>query len=480
MAVPWHKPFCASSEFLLLTQDAILSPDIPPNQSKGTYSVVTLGCPKNLVDSERMLGLLQLDGYRLARDPQGTDFVVVNTCGFIRAAREESLDTIREMVELKERGETGGVIVAGCLVQREGDAILDECPGIDQVVGVFGRDEIVQAAERLTRGETGQRSLVPPPSETALYDGDRLRLTPRHVGYLKIAEGCDRTCTFCSIPSIRGKHVSKPIQQVVDEARQLADDGVRELILVAQDTSYYGIDLDGGTQLAELLRRLDGVDGVEWIRLMYLYPMHVSDELIDTIAGSPKVIHYLDMPLQHASDAVLRRMNRRVGRAETDRLIDRLRDRIDGLVLRTTVMTGFPGETEEEFEELAQFVQERRFERLGVFEFSPEPGTAAARLQEQCPAGVATERRRRLMLTQQRITFESNELQVGASREVLIDSCISAEEHAYLGRSYAEAPEIDGVVYVTGDGLKPGQIVPCEIVAAREYDLIAAAVGQPR
>jgi ribosomal protein S12 methylthiotransferase len=457
-----------------------LNPDIPPKKSQGTYSVVTLGCPKNLVDTERMLGLLQLDGYQMVQEPSGTDFVVINTCGFIRAAREESLATIREMIALKEGGETGGVIVAGCMVQKQGELLLDECPGIDQIVGVFGRDEIVRAAERLTRRETGQRSIVPPPSETALYDGNRLRITPRHVGYLKISEGCDRTCTFCSIPSIRGKHVSKPIEQVVDEARQLADDGVRELILIAQDTTYYGIDRDGRPQLAELLRRLDPVEGIEWIRLMYLYPMHVSDELIDTIVGCPKVIHYLDMPLQHAADGVLRRMNRRIDRAETDRLIERLRERIEGLVLRTTMLTGFPGETEEDFEELLRFVRERRFERLGVFEFSPEPGTPASRMEGRCPADVAAERRQGLMLAQQRITFEANELQIGTERDILIDSCIPSEENAYLGRSYAEAPEIDGVVYVTGNGLGPGQIVRCEIVAAREYDLIAAAVGRPR
>lgn len=457
-----------------------MNPDTPPKKNQVTYSVVTLGCPKNLVDTERMLGLLQLDGYQMAPEPSGTDFVVINTCGFIRAAREESLATIREMIELKERGETGGVIVAGCMAQKQGESLLDECPGIDQIVGVFGRDEIVKAAERLTRRETGQRSIVPPPSDAALYDGDRLRITPRHVGYHKIAEGCDRTCTFCAIPSIRGKHVSKPLEQVVDEARQLAGDGVRELILVAQDTTYYGVDQAGRPQLAELLRRLDGVEGLEWIRLMYLYPMHVTDELIETIVGCPKIIHYLDMPLQHAADGVLRRMNRRVDRAETDRLIDRLRDRIEGLVLRTTVLTGFPGETEEEFEELLQFVQERRFERLGVFEFSPEPGTPAERMNGQCPADVAAQRRRKLMLAQQRITFDANELQIGTQRDILIDSCIPGEENAYLGRSYAEAPEIDGVVYVTGDALTPGQIVPCEIVAAREYDLIAAAVGRPR
>ena len=459
---------------------AVLNSDIPPEEPKGTYSVVTLGCPKNLVDTERMLGLLQLDGYQMVHEPSGTDFVVINTCGFIQAARDESLAAIREMIGLKERGETGGLIVAGCMAQKQGESLLREFPGIDQIVGVFGRDQIATAAEQLTRRKTGQRSILPPPSEAAPCDGDRLRITPRHVSYLRIAEGCDRTCTFCSIPLIRGRHVSKPVGQVVDEARQLANDGVRELILVAQDTTYYGIDRDGRPQLAELLRRLDAVDAIEWIRLMYLYPMHVTDELIDTIVGCRKVIHYLDMPLQHAADGVLRRMNRRVDRAQTDRLIDRLRDRIDKLVLRTTVMTGFPGETEEEFEELLQFVQEQKFERLGVFEFSPEPGTSADRMKGRCQPDVAAERRRRLMLAQQRITFNANELQIGAERDILIDSCIPGEKNAYLGRSYAEAPEIDGLVYVTGDGLSPGRIVPCEVVAAREYDLIAVAVGQPK
>jgi ribosomal protein S12 methylthiotransferase len=365
------------------------------------------------------------------------------------------------------------------MAQKQGPALLEECPGIDQIVGVFGRDEIVRAVEKLVGHETAERLIVPPPGDAALCDADRLRITPGHLSYLKIAEGCDRSCTFCSIPSIRGHHVSKPIEQIVDEARQLAEDGVRELILVAQDTTYYGIDRDGRPQLAKLLRRLDQVRGIDWIRLMYVYPMHVTDELIETIVDCPKVIHYLDMPLQHAADDVLRRMNRRVDRPQTDRLIDRLRSRIAGLVLRTTVMTGFPGETEQEFDELLRFVQERKFERLGVFEFSPEPGTPAAGMADSCPAQVAAERRQEIMLAQQRITFDANELQIGAKRDILIDSCIPGEKNAYLGRSYAEAPEIDGVVYVTGQDISPGQIVPCEIVAAKEYDLIAAAVGRP-
>ena len=457
-----------------------MSIDTPPNNSKGTYSVVTLGCPKNLVDTERMLGLLAQDGYRMVTEPAGADFVVVNTCGFLEAARQESLQAIREMVQLKEQGQIRGVIVAGCMAQRNREALLEECPGIDQLVGVFGRDEIARAAGRLFQATDGPRTILPAAPLEAMSDADRLRITPPHVAYLKIAEGCDRTCTFCSIPSIRGKHVSKPIDQVVDEARRLAEEGVRELILVAQDTSYYGIDLTGKPQLAELVGQLDRLDRIEWIRLMYLYPMHVTEELIDVIASGRKVVPYLDLPLQHAADRVLGRMNRRVTRAATEALLDRLRERIEGLVLRTSMIAGFPGETEEEFEELLQFVVDRRFERLGVFEYSREPDTPAARLEGHLPGEVIADRRNRLMEAQQEIAFAFNALQVGRRREILIDRSIPDEENAYVGRSHADAPEIDGVVYVTGQGLAPGQIVPCEIVTAREYDLIGVPVGRPR
>jgi ribosomal protein S12 methylthiotransferase len=442
--------------------------------------LVTLGCPKNLVDSERMLGLLRQDGYRLVDQPAGADFVVVNTCGFLESARQESLDVIEEMLRMKAAGKVRGVIVAGCMAQRDGEALLEKCPGIDQVLGVFSRDQIAQAADRLIGGLDEQRTSFRPAPTRPLDDRDRLRITPRHLAYLKIAEGCDRQCTFCTIPSIRGPHASKPIDEVVAEAEQLAADGVRELILVAQDLTSYGLDSDGRPRLAELLGRLETVAGVDWIRLMYLYPMHVTDELIERIASSDKILPYLDLPLQHASDPVLRRMNRRTSRAEIDALLDRLRERIDSLVLRTTRLVGFPGETKKQFDELVRFVGQRRFERLGAFAYSPEPGTPSARLDGQLPDETRNSRRDRLMAVQQEIAFAWNASQVGRRLDVLIDRDIPEEKDAWIGRSYADAPEIDGAVYVTGPGLGVGKIVPSEIVAARGYDLIGAAVGDPR
>ncbi len=450
------------------------------HNGKGTYSIISLGCPKNLVDSERMLGLLNLDGYAMLPQPEGADFVIVNTCGFLAAARKESLETIREMVRLKRHGRVGAVIVAGCLAQRDKETLLEQCPGIDQLVGVFGRDEIVKAADRLFGQLDEQRTVFRPAAARAASDANRLRLTPRHLAYLKISEGCDRLCTFCSIPGIRGAHVSKPIGQVVAEAEELAADGVRELIVVAQDTTYYGIDLDGEPRLAELLARLEQTPGIEWIRLLYLYPMHFTQRLLEVLASSRKILPYLDLPLQHVNDTMLRRMNRRVSRADTEALLDRLRGRIEGLVLRTTFITGFPGETEEQFAELVEFARQRRFERVGVFAYSREPETPADRLPGHLPEKVKQHRRDRLMEIQQEIAFAWNDAQVGRQLDVLLDSYIPGEENALLGRTYADAPEIDGVVYVTGEGLAPGQIVPCEIVAARGYDMVAAAVGPPR
>jgi len=450
------------------------------NAPKATYWLVTLGCPKNLVDSERMLGLLQRDGYELVSEAEEADFVVVNTCGFLESARRESLEAIDEMVHLKGQGLLRGVIVTGCLAERDQDDLLKRCPGIDQLVGVFAREEIAQAADRLLQGPSEPRIAVRPPPRCPLPDGDRLRVTPPHLAYLKIAEGCNRTCTFCSIPSIRGRHASKPIEQIVAEAEQLAAEGVRELILVAQDLTYYGMDTEGRPRLAPLLARLEDVEGIEWIRLMYLYPMYFTDALIELLARGGKILPYVDLPLQHINEQILRRMHRGVSRAEKEELIDRLRGRIEGLVLRTTLIAGFPGETEEQFEELLEFVRRRRFERLGVFVYSEEPGTPAARLAGQLPEAVRRARRDRLMTAQQGIAFAWNRSQVGRRREVLIDRCIPGENNAYVGRTYAHAPEIDGVVYVTGEGLAPGQIVPCEIVATRDYDLIGVSVGRPR
>jgi ribosomal protein S12 methylthiotransferase len=444
--------------------------------SKGTYAFVSLGCPKNTVDSERMLGLLRLDGYQLVSDPVGADFVVVNTCGFIEAARQESFTAIHEMLDLKRQGKTRGVIVSGCLAERQKESLLETCPEIDHLVGVFAREEITKVADRLLGDLHEQRTVFQPAPIRALPDTDRLRITPRHFAYLKISEGCDRLCTFCAIPRMRGKHVTKPIEQVLDETRQLVDQGVRELIVVAQDTTYYGMDLYGRPQLVELLQELDQVEGLDWIRLMYFYPMYIDDRLIATLAQSRRIVPYLDMPLQHINDTMLRRMSRRVTRTETESLLARLRAEIPDLVLRTTFITGFPGETEEQFEELVAFVEQQQFERTGVFTYSLEPDTPAAALPDHVPAAISEARRERLMAVQQQIAFRWNQRQLGRQIPVILDHPVPGERHAWVGRSKADAPDVDGLVYVTGKRLQAGDIVPCEIVATQGYDLIGALV----
>ncbi|MCH2595551.1 MAG: 30S ribosomal protein S12 methylthiotransferase RimO [Pirellulales bacterium] len=449
-------------------------------EQKGKYAFVSLGCPKNLVDSERMLGMLQLDGYELVDDPQGADFAIVNTCGFIEQARQESFAVIDEMLALKSRGDLRGVIVSGCLAERQQETLLEDRPEIDHLVGVFAREEVTKVADRLIGGLDEQRTLFQPAPTHPLPDTSRLRITPKHFAFLKISEGCDRLCTFCAIPKMRGKHATKPMEEVLAEARELAADGVRELVIVAQDTTYYGMDLYGETKLAELLRELDKVEGIDWIRLMYFYPMYVSDELIDVLAKSKRILPYIDMPLQHANDQMLKRMQRRVNHQDTRELLSKLRKRIPNLVMRTTFITGFPGETDEQFEELVEFVREQKFERLGVFTYSYEPDTPAAKLPDQIPDEVKEERRERLMAIQQEIAFAWNDSQIGRKLDVLIDSAVPGEANAWIGRSYADAPDVDGVVYVTGNetsrnGLKPGAIVPCEIVARQDYDLIGVA-----
>ena len=451
-----------------------------PPDCKGTYAFVSLGCPKNLVDSERMLGLLQLDGYRLVAEPKGADFVVVNTCGFIERARQESFATIEEMVQLKRAGHTRGVIVSGCLAERDKESLLETCPEVDHLVGVFGREQVTKVADRLIGGLDEQRSVFRPAPSRPLSDRDRLRITPKHFAFLKISEGCDRLCTFCAIPKMRGKHATKPIEEVVAEAKELVADGVRELNLVAQDTTYYGIDLYGEPRLAELLKQLNQIDGLDWIRVMYLYPMYFTDALIDVLATSEKILPYLDLPLQHINDTMLRRMQRRVDRVSTEELIGKLRSRIDNLVLRTTFITGFPGETDEQFEELVEFVRGEKFERMGVFTYSYEADTPSARIPGHLPDEVKEARCDRLMAVQQENAFAWNEAQIGKRFDVLLDSPVPGEKNAWLGRSYADAPDVDGVVFVTGKKLKAGQIVPVEIVATSEYDLVGVAVDRPR
>ena len=311
------------------------------------------------------MGLLKLDGYELIGDPEQSDFVVVNTCGFIERARDESFAAIDEMLALKKAGKTKGVIVSGCLAERQKEQLLEDRPEIDSLVGVFGREEITQIADRLVGDLEEQRIVFQPAPIRALPDTDRLQITPKHFAYLKISEGCDRLCTFCAIPKMRGKHATKPMERVIEEAQQLADSGVRELIIVAQDTTYYGMDLYGEPRLSQLLRQLDEVKGLDWIRLMYFYPMYIDDELLETIAGAKRILPYIDMPLQHADDTMLRRMSRRVNRADTEVLVARMRELIPDLVLRTTFITGFPGETDEQFETLVRFVEQFKFEPDG-------------------------------------------------------------------------------------------------------------------
>jgi len=446
--------------------------------SKGaiTFAFVTLGCPKNLVDSEKMLGTLALDGYSLVSEPEGADFVIVNTCGFIESSRDESKAVIREMLDLKRAGKTKGVIVAGCLPQRLGPALQDELPDIDHIVGVFGRDEINRVADHLIGGAREQRQLFRPAPIKAMDDRARLRLTPQHYAYLKISEGCDRKCTFCSIPKMRGKHITKPVEMVVAEAQELAKDGVRELILVAQDTTYYGLDLYGEVRLVQLLNELEKVDGIDWIRLMYLYPIHFSDELIQTIADSDRVIPYLDMPLQHINDTMLKVMQRKVNRAQTEDLVRKLRERIPNLVLRTTFVVGFPGETDAQFNELKQFVDDAQFERMGVFPYSLEPDTPAARLDGHLPESVKMERRDELMALQQQIAFEYGDSLIDAEIDVLIDE--EVEPGVWRGRGYMDAPDIDGDIFVQGDDLQTGIFVPVVIEERRDYDLIGSVVDE--
>lgn len=451
--------------------------------TKGRYSFISLGCPKNLVDSERMLGRLRDEGYELVPDTDGVDFVVINTCGFIDNARAESFQAIDQMLELKRQGKIRGVIVSGCLAEREREKLLEARPEIDSLVGVFGRDEITKMADRLIDPLDEQRMIFRPAPIRALDDSQRLRITPKHFAYLKISEGCDRLCTFCAIPKMRGKHASKPQEQILAEARELVASGVRELIVVAQDTTYWGMDIYGKPMLTELLKALSQVEGLDWIRLMYFYPMYIDDQLLDVIADTPNILPYIDMPLQHINGDMLRRMSRRVTPDQTRQLVEQLRARIDGLVIRTTFITGFPGETEQHVDELADFIAQSKFERLGVFTYSLEPDTPAARLDGHLPEEVKQARRDRLMQVQQQVAFEWTKQTIGNAFEVMIDKPFDVKRNVWIGRTYADAPDVDAVVYVTGQPRHPvasGRIMPVEVVGHKDYDLIAATVGTGR
>jgi len=431
-----------------------------------TVALVSLGCPKNLVDSEKILAQLAEAGYVVAAPMDDADVIVINTCGFLSAARDESLDVIGEALEHKRTGRTERVVVAGCLVNRDGRRLYDLAPGIDAIVGVNNRDDIVAAVRGRCRV-----SKVDPCCGGIAGDAGRFRLTPRHTAYLRIAEGCSQRCTFCTIPAIRGPFRSRPPEQVLAEAAELVADGTVELNIIAQDTTGYGRDLGPRTRPARLLRRLDRLDGVRWIRLMYAYPKRFTDSLIAAIAQCEHVVPYVDIPLQHISDPILRRMGRGITRATTERLLRKIRDRIPDVVIRTALIVGFPGETDRHFEELLHFVREFRFGALGVFPFSPEEGTPAADLPNAVPPEIRRQRAETIMLAQQEIVFAANRGMIGRRIEVLVDG--KDARGGCVGRYYGQAPEIDGICRLDED--RPaGSFVRGTVVDSDAYDLLVA------
>ena len=435
---------------------------------------ISLGCDKNLVDSEVMLGLLDKKGYQIVDSEEDADIIVVNTCCFIHDAKEESIQTILEMAEYKKEGKLKALIVTGCLAQRYQQEIIDEIPEVDAVLGTTSYDHIVEAVEEALAGN-GHVVLE---DVDALPDVKEKRLvtTGGHYAYMKIAEGCDKHCTYCIIPKLRGNYRSVPMEKLLAEAKDLADQGVKELILVAQETTVYGKDLYGEKSLHKLLRELCKISGIQWIRILYCYPEEIYDELIQTIKEEKKVCHYLDLPIQHASDAVLKRMGRRTSKAQLVEIIEKLRKEIPDISLRTTLITGFPGETQEQHEELKDFVDEMEFGRLGVFTYSPEEDTPAATMTEQIPEEVKEDRQAELMELQQEIAFDLAEDMVGREVLVMIEGKV-ADENAYVGRTYKDAPNVDGLIFInTDEELMSGDFARVRVTGALEYDLIGELI----
>ena len=435
---------------------------------------ISLGCDKNLVDSEVMLGLLDKKGYQIVDSEEDADIIVVNTCCFIHDAKEESIQTILEMAEYKKEGKLKALIVTGCLAQRYQQEIIDEIPEVDAVLGTTSYDHIVEAVEEALAGN-GHVVLE---DVDALPDVKEKRLvtTGGHYAYMKIAEGCDKHCTYCIIPKLRGNYRSVPMEKLLAEAKDLADQGVKELILVAQETTVYGKDLYGEKSLHKLLRELCKISKIQWIRILYCYPEEIYDELIQAIKEENKVCHYLDLPIQHASDAVLKRMGRRTSKAQLVEIIEKLRKEIPDISLRTTLITGFPGETQEQHEELKDFVDEMEFDRLGVFTYSPEEDTPAATMTEQIPEEVKEDRQAELMELQQEIAFDLAEDMVGREVLVMIEGKV-ADENAYVGRTYKDAPNVDGLIFInTDEELMSGDFARVRVTGALEYDLIGELI----
>ena len=469
--------------------------------------LVSLGCPKNLVDSEVMLGLARDAGHELTRDASSADVLVVNTCAFIDSAKQESVDTILEMARLKTEGSCQRLIVTGCMAERYRDQLQKEIPEIDALLGTGEVPEIVRAIGGAAVGQggvpltfyrpgqsvgsatasAGAPSVVEPPpipheGPSYIYDAEtpRLLATPRHYAYIKIAEGCDYTCAFCIIPTLRGAYRSRPAESIVQEARRLAAGGVREILLISQDTTFYGIDRGERGALGRLLRALNDVEGLEWIRLLYLYPTTIDDETLAAMADCDKVCRYIDLPLQHASNAVLKRMRRPGTREGYDRLLHRIRDRVPGVSVRTTFIVGFPGETEDDVEALASFVTDHPFDHVGVFTYSHEEGTRAFAFADDVPARLKKARRNRIMSLQKRLVRKRQRARLGERVRVLVDGPSGDHDLVWKGRLESQAPDIDAVVYFTEvdpSGLRPGAFVDAELVGSQDYDLLARPVA---
>lgn len=435
--------------------------------------MISLGCPKNQVDAERMLACLERAGCQIADTYDGADVVIINTCGFIDAAKQEAIDNILEMAQLKEEGIVGKIIVTGCMAEIYKDEIFKEMPEVDAVAGIGADGQIVDIVEKVLSGEKETR--VPSKYDLPLC-GERLLTTPEYWAYLKIADGCSNRCAYCAIPSIRGNNRSVPMENVIEEAQALAQAGVKELILIAQDTTAYGLDLYGELKLPELLDKLCEIQGIEWIRLLYCYPDKVTDELLEVMKNQPKVLHYIDLPLQHSDDKILKAMNRHGDSALIRDTIRRIRTAMPDAVIRTTVMVGFPGEGEDEFENLAEFVNETEFDRLGCFSFSPQEGTPAYDMENQVEEDVKVRRGEILMQDQLEIVMLKNEEKIGNIYTVLVED-YDGYTDSYTGRTYMDAPEIDGVIYFTSDkNYNPGDFVKVQVLGVNEYDLVGKEV----
>jgi ribosomal protein S12 methylthiotransferase len=439
-------------------------------------SFVSLGCAKNLVDSEVLLGHLAKGGFDLCADYKQSDVVVVNTCGFLQASEQESMDTIGSMVELKGKGRLKAVVVAGCLPQRYGPEFEKRLHGVDAVLGITNREKIADVCASILEKTRPRQTLNLVSTELPRYeiDRDRVRLTPRHTAYLRLSEGCDHTCAFCVIPQIRGKFRSKPMEVIVAEAEELARDGAREINLIAQDTTSYGLDLYKKLVLDELLAKLEAVKGVDWIRLLYCYPSYVTDRLIAEVARNPKIVKYVDMPVQHTRERMLRAMRRGVTEESQKELVRKWRDRVPGLVFRTTVIVGFPGETDEDFDGLLADLRELRFERLGAFVYSKEPGSRAEALEGQLPEDVKQQRYARVMQQQQEIAFAQNRAMVNRTVPVLVEKKLG--KNRWEGRTAGDAPDIDTMITLHGNSVREGDMAKARVTGFNVYDLIGDLV----